>query len=162
MAGRGELMYRDVSRPIRPAQRRNGSVVGHVVAEVWWLLVLFALNVLPGWHAIPFLDASAGSLLWLVNLCIVARLVAHLVYLADGAGRFRPAGDYLIALLDLIVAAEVLVEFPFDFGAAGATWETATRLLLVAAIVISVLRAAGAATRVAHVVQVHWQHTHSV
>ena len=162
MAGRGELMYRDVSRPIRPAQRRNGSVVGHVVAEVWWLLVLFALNVLPGWHAIPFLDASAGSLLWLVNLCIVARLVAHLVYLADGAGRFRPAGDYLIALLDLIVAAEVLVEFPFDFGAAGATWETATRLLLVSAIVISVLRAAGAATRVAHVVQVHWQHTHSV
>ena len=162
MAGRGELMYRDVSRPIRPAQRRNGSVVGHVVAEVWWLLVLFALNVLPGWHAVPFLDPSAGSVLWLVNLCIVARLVAHLFYLADGAGRFRPVGDYLIALLDVIVAAEVLVVFPFDFGTAGATWDTATRVLLLAGVVVSALRAAAAATRVAHLVQVQWQRTHSV
>ncbi len=156
-------MYRQgTRRPQRPLPRRNGSLAGHVVAEVFWVAVLIALNVVPGWHAIPFLAPSFGSVLWLINLCLVARIVAHLFYLADGAGRFRPVGDYLIALLDLIVAAEILLAFPFDFGPDGATWETTARLVLLAAVVISALRAAGAATRVAHVVQIHWQRTHSV
>ncbi|MCX6431570.1 MAG: hypothetical protein NTX29_01880 [Actinobacteria bacterium] len=132
-------MYRQVSgRQWRPTPRRNGSVAFHVTAEVLWLAVLIALNAIPGWHAVPFLASSFGSVLWLVNLCIVARIVAHLFYLADGAGRFRPVGDYLIALLDLIVAAEILVVFPFDFGADGAPWETTARLLLMAVVVLSV------------------------
>jgi hypothetical protein len=124
-------------------------VGGQVFAVAFWLVVLFAVNVYPGWHTLPLLSSAAASVLWLVNLCIVARIIAHLVYLVDDAGRYRPIGDYVIALIDLVLAAELLRVFPFDFGEAS-EWATTVQILLLTGVVWSGLRAGGAAVRIAH------------
>ena len=94
---KGAAMSTRISSPRRVRRRvgRNGSAGGQAFASGLWIVVLLAVNVYPGWHTIPFLTAQAAGVLWLVNLCIVTRIIAHLVYIGDGAGRYRPLGDYL-------------------------------------------------------------------
>jgi hypothetical protein len=128
----------------RRRPRTLGTVAGRFLGAGAWLTVLLLVNVWPGWHVLPFLSAEAGSVVWLVNLCISVRIVAQLLYLLDGGTILAAATHYLIVLIDMIVAAEILLVFPFDFGDDGANWAATMRILLLTAVVVSGLRAVGA------------------
>src|SRR5690242_20176538 len=77
------------SRPQnRPQNRPLGVVarrVGYAAAVVVHMVLLFLLNVRPGWQVASFLTEDTPQVLVLLNLSLLAGVVANIVYvLADG------------------------------------------------------------------------------
>jgi hypothetical protein len=68
------------SRTHRPsnAARRGG----YVVAVVLDAALLCMINIWPRWHAVPFLTADMKLVLPVLNLSLVAGLVANVVFVA--------------------------------------------------------------------------------
>lgn len=71
------------------ATRRVGYAFGILAGAVGLLLI----NVWPGWEALPFLTADTADVLWLVNVTLLAGIVANLVYLGYDPPWFAALGN---------------------------------------------------------------------
>ncbi|HEX6871040.1 MAG TPA: hypothetical protein VF163_08080 [Micromonosporaceae bacterium] len=121
--------------PPSPASRR----AGYVVAVVLNAIVLFVLNVWPGWTAASFLTDQTDQVIGLVNVSIVVGLVANVVYLVRDPPWLRSLGDLITTGIALVVSLRIWQVFPFDFGQTGFDWAVLIRVLLVIAIVGSAI-----------------------
>ena len=129
-------------------RRRQRDYVGaHVFGAVCFAVLLVLVNVWPGWQVVPLLTDEMGSLLWLVNLSLGLSLFTQLAFLVDENPRLRALARYVIALVDMVLCAQLLIVFPFDLVAADPAWTTALRLLLWAGVSLFALRAVFAASR---------------
>lgn len=141
---RGRVESGDVAQPVRsahPVARR----VGFVVAAACNALLLYAINVWPGWEELSFLTAETPRVLGVVNLSLVAGLVTNVVYVAFDPPVVRTAGDLVTTAIGMVACIQVWRVFPFDFDD---WWFDATllvRALLIVAVVGSVI---GIATQV--------------
>jgi hypothetical protein len=125
---------RSTRRPSIAARR-----FGHVVAVLVNAVMLYVVNVWPGWDSLWFLTQDTPQVLGLVNASIVAGLVANAVYIVHDTGRLRSLGDLATTGIGLAAMVMIWEVFPFDFGAADFDWELVVRIALAVGIIGSVV-----------------------
>jgi len=113
--------------------RRAGYLVGIAVGAA----LLLAVNVWPGWQALPVLTGATTRVLWLVNLSLAAGMAANVVCLAHDPPWLRSLGDLVTAAIGLAAAIRIWRVFPFDFQGYWAGWPSVVRAALVAIIVVT-------------------------
>jgi hypothetical protein len=124
--------------------RDTASRAGHAVAAVVNLVILFLLNVRPGWEALPFLTVETTQVLDVVNLSLWVTVVAELSYVLVRAAPWRAAGDAVTTGVGLAAIVRIWQVFPFDLGTG---WEVVARVLLAVAAIGSVVGVAVALSR---------------
>jgi hypothetical protein len=108
---------------------------GYLVAIGCGALMLYLLNVRPGWQVVPFLSDDFPQVLWLLNLSIGLGIVLNVVYLIADPRRWKVAGDVVSTAVGLAVLVRFWRVFPFDFADGPVDWTLLLRGLLVLAIV---------------------------
>ena len=144
----------------RPVKRRPGVAArrfGYLVAVVLNAVLLYAVNVWPGWAAVPFLTADAAVVIGLVNASIIVNLFANAAYLIIDPPWFKSLGTVLTSGVGFLAAARIWQVFPFDFGGVAFDWAFVARIALAVAMigcvigaitgVVALLRSAATASR---------------
>jgi hypothetical protein len=108
--------------------RTNVSRAGHVVGVLVNLVVLYLINVRPGWEAVSFLTEQTTLVLGLVNLSLWVSAAAEASYVVTPSRGWRALGDVATTGVGLAALVRVWQVFPFDLGS---FWETMVRVVLV-------------------------------
>jgi hypothetical protein len=106
--------------------RRVGYVVGAAVNA----LLVWLVNVEPGWRWLPFLREDFTAVLGWVNVSLAVGVMVNLVYVAADPLWLKRLGDAVTAAFAFMVLLRLTTAFPFDLGG-WAGWETSLRVLLV-------------------------------
>ncbi|GAA3343007.1 hypothetical protein GCM10020358_40070 [Amorphoplanes nipponensis] len=114
------------SRPSRAAR-----AFGYTIAAVVNSVLLYLINVRPGWRAVPFLTEDTSQVLALVNLSLAAGIAADLLYVLHDAPRWKALGDLITTGISIAVLARLWTVFPFAFDAE--QWTLVARTVLVVA-----------------------------
>lgn len=112
---------------------------GYAVALLINAVLLYAINVWPGWEAVPFLTVATTSVIGWVNFTVIAGLVANLILLVRDPLWFKALADMFTTTIGLIAAIRIWQVFPFDFGSSSFDWALVVRILLVLGIVGSAI-----------------------
>jgi hypothetical protein len=113
--------------------------IGYVLAAAIDAALLYAMNVWPGWDAVPFLTSDTTAVLGPVNASLLVGLVANAVYLARDARPVRALGDLATTSVGLVALVRLWQVFPFDFGAVSSAWTLVAHVLLALGILGSVV-----------------------
>ena len=119
-----------VRRPPVAARR-----LGYVVAAAINAAMLWAVNVWPGWRALPFLTDETLRVLGWVNLTLVANVAVHIVYVLYDPRWVRALGDLMTAAVGLASAIRILHVFPFKFTGYEFDWTLLVRVVLMIGVV---------------------------
>ena len=134
--------HHPVPRP-RAAQRTAAGSAGLGTALVD-LVLLYVVNVRPGWEAAPFLTPEAADVVPLVNAALWTGVGVGLVLtLLHGVG-IRSLGDLVTTVVGLAATLRVWDVFPFDLTSG---WHLTVRVLLVVAVVGSLIGIVAALVR---------------
>lgn len=125
------------TRKPRPsvAARRTGYVIAALVNAV----LLYLVNVWPGWEELPFLTSETTEVLGWVNVSMIAGIITNLVYVGRDTNRVRAAGDLVTTGIGLVAMVRIWQVFPFDFDLSGLDWAIVARVFLVIGIVGSAI-----------------------
>jgi hypothetical protein len=118
--------------PRRP--QRAGDRVGWSIAAVLNAALLYAVNVRPGWDAVPVLTTDTARVIGVLNLSLALGLALNPSYLAYRRRWWRTLCDVAGDVVALLVLVRVWTVFPFDFGATSVDWALVTRVVLAVAI----------------------------
>jgi hypothetical protein len=120
-------------------------------------VVLYLVNVSPGWQAVPFLTDDTTRVLGLLNASFAVGVAANLLYLLVDPAWLRASGKLLTTAVGIAVLTRVWQVFPFDFGDASVDWALWVRIVLVVSLAgsaigmfaqaVALIRAAGTALR---------------
>jgi hypothetical protein len=113
-----------------------GRRVGYVVAIAVNLVLIFVVNNLLDWGWPSFLTDDFEQLLPLINLSLMASIVANLIYLWFDPAWFKSMTQIVLGMISLVVTVRTLQVFPFDFSGYDVNWEAVTRVVLVFLIVV--------------------------
>ena len=125
---------------------RVGRRVGYAIGALVNVALLVALNVWPGWDAVPFLTADFEQVLGLINLSLAVGFLTSVVNLALDTFGAKALGDLATNVIGLAVSVRLLQVFPFDFSG-GFDWSLIVRILLVIGVVGSFFGAGAAVVR---------------
>ncbi len=140
-----ETMHPSTAGPrVTPGPWSGARRFGHVLGILVNLLVLYLLNVRPGWSALPFLTADTTLVLGLVNASLWVSVVAEAVYVVRDRGWVRALGDLATTSVGLAALARIWEVFPVDLSPG---WVVVARTLLVVGLVGSVIGVASALWR---------------
>lgn len=92
---------------------------GYAVAVFINLVILYVLNVRPGWDALSFLTDATPRVLVLVNLSLLAGIVANAVYVGADGPWVKTVGDLTTTTISLAVLVQIWRVFPFGLVAPG-------------------------------------------
>ena len=112
-------------RPVVAARR-----AGYVAAALVNAVMLYVVNVWPGWQAVPFLTEGVSLVLGLVNASIAVNLVANLVYLLADPRWLKLLGDVLTTSVGLAARLQIWRVFPFDFSDSSFDWALVARVAI--------------------------------
>ncbi len=112
---------------------------GYAVAVLVNAVLLYAVNVWPGWDAVPFLTGDFRLVLGLVNASMLVALVVNLVYLAGDPAWVRAVGGLLTTGVGLAALLQMWRVFPFEFTGDGAGWDAVFRVAIALGVVGSVV-----------------------
>jgi len=118
-----------------PAARKVGYLIGFVVNGI----LLYLVNVRPGWREVPFLTERTTDVLPLVNLSLLVGAAANFLYVVQDAAWVRSLGQIAVAVVGIVAAWRMLQVFPFDFSPYAFDWATVARWVLAVAIFGSVV-----------------------
>ena len=120
---------------------------GYAVAMTVNLVLLYLVNVSPGWQAVPFLTESTTDVLLLVNLSMVAAVVANAVYSVVDSPWVRALGDAVTTSVGLASLIQIWQVFPFAFDTTSVPWDVVARWVIgvaifgcVVAIIVALVR----------------------
>ncbi len=116
-------------RPVVAARR-----AGYVVAVLVNAAILCAVNVWPGWQALPFLTDDVSLVLGLVNASILVNVVANMVYVVADPRWLKALGDVLTTGVGLAALLQIWRVFPFDFSGSSFDWALVVRIAVGVAI----------------------------
>jgi len=133
------------TRTTSPAARRGGYAVSVVVN----LVLLYVINVGPGWQQLPFLTDAFADVLVVVNLSMLATLVVNVVQIFYDPQWFVALGQLVLSAIALVVAIRLLEVWPFDFSAYSFNWDALTRVILWIAVVGSIAGMIASVVRIA-------------
>lgn len=114
----------------RPPQaaRRGGNVASIIINAV----MLYLLDIHPGWRSISFLTPAAAQVTGLVNLTLWAGIASNAVYFAAEPRWLRAIGDLTTLTIALVTLIRVLGVFPFAFHGSAAFVAVIVRAVLIA------------------------------
>jgi hypothetical protein len=101
---------------------------------MWWLI-----NVRPGWESASFLTGQTSEVLWLVNVSLVASIIANVAYAVSDPPWFKAFGDLVTTTISLAATVRVWQVFPFDFSGYSFNWTMLTHVVLAVAVVGSII-----------------------
>lgn len=113
----------------------TGRRMGYLVAVALNAVLLYLINVAPGWRAVPFLTGSTTQVLGLVNVSLAVSLVFNTWYAVADPRRGKRFGDLVTTVVGLAALIRIWQVFPFDFTGDAAGWAVPARVLLVIVIV---------------------------
>lgn len=113
-----------------PAARR----FGYALAVLINALLLFLVNVWPGWQVLPFLTEGMAEILPWINASLTVGIVANLVNVIFDRAWLRAIGDLASTGVGLVALVQLWAVFPFTFGDSTFPWEMVVRTFLVVAI----------------------------
>ena len=122
-----------VGSPRRPS--RSTRRAGYLLSVVINLVLIWLVNVEPGWEALAFLTAEFSRVVGFVNLSLLVGAAVNLGYVLADPQWAKRLGDAVTAAIALGVLLQLLTVFPFDLGADRSGWETALRTVLALACV---------------------------
>ncbi len=128
----------------RTTRRPGVSRAGHAVAVVINLVLLYVVNVWPGWDAVPFLTPDTTQVLGLVNASLWVSAVAETTYVITTSAWWRALGDAVTTGVGLAATIQIWQVFPFDLSSG---WDVAARVFLGIAIVGSLVGIVAAISR---------------
>ena len=96
--------------------------------------ILYAVNVWPGWQAVPFLTEDVSLVLRLVNASIMVNLLANVVYVVADPRPLKALGDLLTTSVGLAALLQIWRVFPFDFSGSSFDWALVVRIAVGVAI----------------------------
>jgi len=108
---------------------------GYVIAALINAVMLWLVNVAPGWDVVPFLTPEFSRALGVINASMVAGLVVNLVYLVRDPRWLTALGAVVTTAIGLAAIVALLRVFPFAFDAGGFDWAVVTRILLIVGLV---------------------------
>jgi hypothetical protein len=115
--------------------RRVGSTVGRtmgfLVAAVVGGVLLWLLNVEPGWRAVPVVIDSGARVMPYVNAPVALGCALNVAYAAWYRWWLRCLGEILSAVVAVVVVLRIWDVFPFDVGD---VWATVLRWVLAVAV----------------------------
>lgn len=112
---------------------------GYAIAVVINAAILYAINVWPGWQALPFLTDDTRLVLDIVDISLVAGMIVNAVFLVSDRTWVKALGDLVTVAIGLAVLVRIWQVFPFDFPDASFDWALLVRVLLVIAMVGSAI-----------------------
>ena len=125
---------------------RVGRRVGYAIGALVNVALLVALNVWPGWDAVPFLTADFAQVLGLINLSLAVGFLTSVANFALDNFGAKALGDLATNVIGIAVSVRLLQVFPFDFSG-GFDWSWIVRTLLVIGVIGSFFGAAAAVVR---------------
>ena len=108
--------------------------VGYVVAVLVNAAVLYAVNVWPGWQALPFLTEDMRLVLGLVNASVLVSIVANMVYFVADPRWLKALGDIVTTAVGIAALVRMWQVFPFDFSGSSFDWALVVRVAMGVAI----------------------------
>ncbi|MEW1805861.1 hypothetical protein [Pseudarthrobacter sp. NPDC080039] len=116
---------------------RSGSVGSAVVNA----LLLYGINIWPGWQVLPFLTADMARVLDLINATLVAGIIVNVVCAVIRSRALLALGNLVAMGIGLAAVLRLWEFFPFDFGGSWSGWPVLVRVFLVLGIVGSIIGA---------------------
>lgn len=114
-----------------PRQREDAShKVGYAVAAAINGLLLYLINVRPGWQTVPFLTEDMRLVLGLINASLAVNVAANLLLLVRDPAWFKALTDVVTVAVGFAALVRIWQVFPIDF-AGSRFWELVARILLV-------------------------------
>jgi hypothetical protein len=108
--------------------------VGYVVAVLVNAAVLYAVNMWPGWQALPFLTEDMRLVLGLVNASMLVSIVANMVYFVADPRWLKALGDIVTTAVGIAALVRMWQVFPFDFSGSSFDWALVVRVAMGVAI----------------------------
>jgi hypothetical protein len=109
--------------------------VGYVIAAFINVVILYVLNVRPGWQDASFVTDAAPRVLVLLNLSLLAGIIADAVYFVTDGPWVKTVGELTTTTIGLTVLMRAWQVFPFDFAAWTFDWAIVARTVLVVALI---------------------------
>jgi hypothetical protein len=117
------------------ASRRAGYAIGALVNAI----LLYLINIWPGWRIVPFLTDSMSQVIGLVNLSLIVGIVVNVLTLIVDRVRVKAVGDLVTLGIGIAVLVRFWQVFPFNFPPGPIDWELVARVVLVVSIIGSVI-----------------------
>lgn len=120
---------------------------GYLFAAVGHLLLLWLVNVWPGWQAVPILTDATTQVLPILNASFIVGFVLNVTYVLVDLSGWRLFGQVVTTAVSIAVLIRTLQVFPFDFGEPASIWDPLVRGLLIFLIVASAVGLLGLVVR---------------
>ncbi|HEY5881484.1 MAG TPA: hypothetical protein VIU11_21420, partial [Nakamurella sp.] len=101
------------ARPPRARRTRRGGYVGAIVVNA---IMLYLINVWPGWAVLPFLTDDLRVVLPWINASILTSIVVNVGYLVADPRWVRALGSIVTGVVGLVATVRMWQVFPFDFA----------------------------------------------
>lgn len=108
-----------------------GRRIGYVVAAVMNGALLYVVNNLLAWDLLPFLTDGFSRVLWILNLSLLASLLANVMWIWFDPVWLKATAQIALNAISLAVTVRLWNVFPFDFSSYSFDWETVARVVLV-------------------------------
>ncbi|WAJ31923.1 hypothetical protein OUO20_12040 [Arthrobacter sp. FX8] len=123
------------------ADRTTTSRSGNLGSAIVNALLLYGINMWPGWQVLPFLTADMSRVLDLINASLIAGIIVNLVCVVIHARTLVALGNLVVIGVGVAAMLRLWEVFPFDFGTGWSGWPVLVRVLLVLGIVGSAIGA---------------------
>jgi hypothetical protein len=105
-------------------------MTGYTAAVIVNSLLLYAVNGWPGWQAVPFLNEDMAHVVPILNVSLVAGIVANVLNLLLDRGWIKAAGELLTSAIPAAFIVRLWTVFPFDFDNSSLPWELIISVVL--------------------------------
>lgn len=98
-------------RMARPARR-----LGYTLAALVNVVLLYLVNVNPGWEWFSFLTEDTTQVIGLVNASLWVGVAVNALWVLADPPWLRSAGQVVVSAVALAVLVQLQLVFPFDFS----------------------------------------------
>jgi hypothetical protein len=103
------------------------------------VVLLWLVNLQPGWQVLPFLTPAFTRTLGFVNASMVVSVIANVVYVIADPPWLRAVGDIAVTTVGAVAMVALWRVFPVAFPGQSFDWELVVRILLGLGLVGSVI-----------------------
>lgn len=120
------------------ATTSRGGGVGSVLVNA---VLLWAINMWPGWRTVPFLTSDMTRVLDAVNAALIAGIILNLAFVVVRSRGLQALGNLVVLGFGMAALLRLWDVFPFDFGDGWSGWPMVVRVFLALGMVGSVIGA---------------------
>lgn len=120
---------------------------GYLLGIAFNVVLLYLINIAPGWQAVPWLTAEAGELVGLANACLIVSIAINALDVLADPTWLRALGDAVSCVLTAILAGRLLQVYPFDFTGWGTDWSPLVTIVLVLVLIGTAIGAIASVVR---------------